>query len=226
MNELLERADEALAAHHWFEAERLFARALEEAQRSGDYERMIGCIEPLAEARRQRLRPALESHALTILTAPVPEEATIAAGCYLVQPPQVGADARRLRLMALKREVSVAVVCREPRTRGNECPIVAIGGGATVRTRIVPPDDWDRPDLAWFREAMDLLGEAAIESVDPGLDVQKRVELITARMDAVPDHDGLHLFLLETCREALQAAGGAGDGAPPRRRPRDKDDGP
>ena len=47
----------------------------------------------------------------------VTEDMELEPGCYLVRPPLVGADARRLRLAAFEREIPVTVICREPRTQ-------------------------------------------------------------------------------------------------------------
>jgi hypothetical protein len=207
MTDPIQRAQERMARGHWFEAERLLDRALSDAWRSDDLEQMLRILDPLAETRRQRILPALQSRRIEIVQEPLTEQMAIEVGCYLVQPPQVGADARRLRLLALRREIPAAVLCREPRTRRDECPIVAIGGGATVRTKVEPPAEWDHPDHEWFVGALERLGEAAIESVDPGLDIHRRIEAVLGRLDAVPDHRGLHEFLAETCREALEAVG-------------------
>jgi hypothetical protein len=34
------------------------------------------------------------------------------------------------------------------------------------------------------------------------MDVERRVDAVLARLDALPDHEGLHRFLVETCQEA------------------------
>ena len=134
---------------------------------------------------------------------PYTEDMPLKPGCYLVQPPSVGADARRLRLAALRREIPIAIMCREPKSRMGLCPVVAIGQ-VTVRARIEPPKDWDKPDHKWFVGAMEQLGDAAIEMLDTGLELDRQVDFLLAALDAVPDHEKLHQVLAEVCREAAK----------------------
>ena len=203
VDEIMERAEAALRRSQWFEAERLAMRALELARAQDDFSTLSRVTLPLQEARRQRVQEALGARKLTILNADITEEMPLKPGCYLVEPPTVGADARRLRLAALRREVPVAVLCREPLSRLGLCPVVAIGQ-MTVRARIAPPKSWDKPDLKWYAEAMELLGDAAIEMLDTGLELDRQVDFLIAALDAVPDHEKLHQALAATCREAAQ----------------------
>ncbi|MFM1804684.1 MAG: hypothetical protein RL136_1563 [Planctomycetota bacterium] len=213
VNSLMTKAQQALSRNHWFEAERLCQRALDMARTDGDFNLMARIILPLQEARRQRMQIAFDSKKIVIVDEPVSEERKLEAKCYLVQPPLVGADARRMRLAALEREIPAVVLCREPRTQLGLCPIVAIGQ-VTVRTRIDPPKKWDKPDLAWFIEATEQLGDAAIENLDPSSEPSRVVDALLERLDAVPDHEKLHQMLAEACKEAARHYG---DGeAPPR----------
>ncbi|MCA9285180.1 MAG: hypothetical protein KDA22_08210 [Phycisphaerales bacterium] len=198
---LMEQASEALAKTEYAEAERLADRALHMARSADDFERMARICLPLMEARRQRLQLALDAGqegGVQVRQSVVPDEVP-EPGCYLFQPPLVGADARRLRLAALEADVPVAVICREPFTQLRLCPIVAIGQ-ATVRARIEPPADPEHPDLSWFAHALEQLGDEAIDSVDTGLDLDRQVDALLARLDAVPDHEKLHQALEATCR--------------------------
>jgi hypothetical protein len=123
-----------------------------------------------------------------------------------VQPPQVGADARRLRVTAFEHGVAVAVLCREPLTQLKLTPVVAISPGSTVRAKVRPPKSADKPDLPWFIAALDALGVAAIESVDPTMPPSRRVDALLERLDALPEHEGLHHALQQACVEAQAAA--------------------
>jgi hypothetical protein len=203
VDEIMERAEAALRRSQWFEAERLAHRAAELARAQEDFGLLARVCLPLQEARRQRILEATGNRKLTVLDADITEDMPLKPGCYLVQPPTVGADARRLRLAALRREIPVAVLCREPRSRMGLCPIVAIGQ-VTVRTRIDPPKDWDRPDHKWFLGAMEQLGDAAIEMLDTGLELDRQVDFLLAALDAVPDHEKLHQLLASVCREAAK----------------------
>ena len=203
VDEIMERAEAALRRSQWFEAERLAHRAVELARAQEDFALLARVALPLQEARRQRVQEAVGTKKLFVLDADITEEMPIKVGCYLVQPPAVGADARRLRLAALRREIPVAVICREPRSRLGQCPVVAIGQ-MTVRARIDPPKDWDKPDLKWFLGAMEELGDAAIQMLDTGMELDRQVDFLMAALDAVPDHEKLHQALAAVCKEAAK----------------------
>ena len=206
IQDLHEKARQALDESLAFEAERLAGKALQLARQERLFDRMAEVVTTLQEARRSRIEPALAIAKVVVLDEPFDDQVTIKPGCYLVRPPLVGADTRRLRLLAHSREISVAVVCREPSTQLRLCPIVAIGTGATVRTKIDPPEDPDHPAMDWFLDAMHALGDWAIETLDAGSDVEKRVDALLSRLDAIPDHDGLHECLRATCLEAEREA--------------------
>ncbi len=202
IDEMMEQASAALARTDYFAAERLADCAMRMAHAAQDYERMARIALPLQEARRQRYQMALDLGRVEIVKLPITDEMPIDPGCWLVQPPHVGAEARRMRLMALDRQIPAAVLCREPRTSAGLVPIVAVGGGMTVRCRILPPANPDKPDLAWFAEAMEQLGDAAVESIDPTMEITRRVSAVLDRLDAMPDHEDLHQVLEAYCREA------------------------
>ncbi len=205
MDELMELAAAALGRQAWLEAARVAYEALGLAREHSDFELMAKVVEPLAEARRRRLEKALDVRKIQIVDTALPEGKKLKRGCYLVQPPLVGADARQLRLTALAADVPVAVVCREPLTLTRMWPIVAIGPGATVRLPIQPPDDQENPDLAWFVKALEALGDWAIESLDPGLEPVRRVDKLLDRVETVADHQRLHECLRDACLEAHKA---------------------
>jgi hypothetical protein len=73
-----------------------------------------------------------------------------------------------------------------------------------VRTKIVPPADWDAPDMAWYAGAMEQLGDAAIAMLDTGLELDRQVDFVLSALDAVPDHEKLHQVLADVCREAAK----------------------
>ena len=202
IDSLMEDASQALAHTDYFRAERTADEALTLARQAKDFGRMARIIMPLQEARRLRLQQALDVGAVTVVHEPIDEEMNIQPGCYVVQPPRVGVEARRFRLLALQRDIPVAVVCREPLTRLGLCPVVALSAGATVRTQIKAPDDPEHPDPTWFVSALEELGDFAIESLDPALTTLKRLDALMNRLDAIPEHERLHQALEETCRQA------------------------
>ncbi len=205
IDELMEKSSAALARMSYFEAERMAFKALNMAWQNNSYERMARIVLPLQEARRQRLQLALDTGSVTLIDEqPVSEDVKINPGCYLVCPPLVGADARRLRIAALQQEVPVAVVCFEPIAQTGLLPIVATIPGKSYRTKIKPPDDPDNLELAWFAGAMEAVGDTAIASIDPEKTVERRIEALLEMLDAMPEHEGLHQILEDTCREAMQ----------------------
>ncbi|MEE9130174.1 MAG: hypothetical protein V3T84_09160 [Phycisphaerales bacterium] len=209
IDDLLSKAEKSLRRKRYFEAERMAGEALLMARQKRDYQRMATIIRPLQKARQGRLALAVEIGRVTILNAPFTEGDEIEPGSYLIRPPMVGVDARRFRLAAFALEVPVAVVCHEPITRLGLCPLVALSGNVVVRTKIDPPADPDRPDLPWVLDAMQVLGDWAIESMDTQLAPERYIDELLSRIDAIPEHDGLHECLEEACRHEAEAAAAA-----------------
>ncbi|MBM4111962.1 MAG: hypothetical protein FJ253_01105 [Phycisphaerae bacterium] len=200
---LMDQAEAALRAGRWFEAERLALKALNAARRQERWEAMARISLPLQEARRLRVGKALDRKKIAIVETTFHDADPVAPGCYLVQPPQVGADARRLRLAALRQEVPAAVICREPLNQIKRCPIVAIGA-ITIRARISPPKNEKKPSMEWFVTAMEAIGDAAIESLDTGMDLDRQIDHVLACLDSIPDHEKLHQLLHEMCLRATK----------------------
>ena len=209
IDDLLSKAEKSLRRKRYFEAERMAGEALLMARQERDYQRMATIIRPLQKARQGRLALAADIGRVTILNAPFTEGDEIEPGGYLVRPPMVGVDARRFRLAAFALEVPVAVICHEPITQSGLCPLVALSGNVVVRTKIDPPADPDRPDLPWLLDAMQALGDWAIESMDTQLAPERYIDELLSRIDAIPEHNGLHECLEEACRHEAEAAAAA-----------------
>lgn len=204
IDDLLSRTQEGLKHGHWFEAERLALKALAMSRQEQDFDRMASAVPPLQEARRQRLQLALEVNKITVIDSPIHEEMKIKPGCYLVQPPQVGLDARRLRLAALNHDIPVAVICREPLSREKLTPVVAISPNTTVRVKVSAPARPNSPSMSWFVAALRALGDWAIESLDTTLPIIRRIDALLELLDALPEHENLHLALESACRTAYE----------------------
>lgn len=204
IDELMERASEALQQTRYFEAERMAMKALAMARGINDFDRLARIVLPLQEARRQRMQAAIDTDTIHIIDQPFGEDAVHAAGCYLVRPPLVGADARRLRLKAIERDVPVIVVCREPTTDVKLIPIVAIGR-YTLRTKVRPADKSESVTMEWLLGALEALGDTAIDELDPGLAPERRVDALLDRLDTLPEHEKLHQALAEAARIASRA---------------------
>ena len=62
-------------------------------------------------------------------------------------------------------------------------------------------------------DAIEALGDWAIQTMDPQRAPERYLDELLSRIDAVPEHQGLHQCLKEACRtadEAAQSAGGGG----------------
>jgi len=222
IDELMERASRALAETRYFECERLALEALDLAHASHDYDRMARLLLPLQEARRQKRLAAIDTGKLYRISELPSATRKLKPGCYLIEPPLVGADGRDLRDRANQQEVPVFIVVREPKTRLGDWPIVMIGP-VTVRTKVEPPEKEEAPDIAWMIEAAEALGEEALSTVDPQADIFEQVEQLLDRLGTVTEHEKLHQALEAACREA--AAEVARSGLPTdRHAPKDDDE--
>lgn len=197
----MQKAEEALKAARWFESERLAQRALELAHQAGDFGRMARILLPLQEARRQRMQLAADCTSVKWIEGEISEDHRVSAGMHMLQPPLVGADARRIRLAAIRRETPALVLCREPTTQLGLVPIVAIGL-VTVRARVEAPEKPGKPTKKWFLWALEELGDAAIGMLDSGMDAVRQVDYALALIDAVPEHEALHTALRRLCLRA------------------------
>ena len=135
----MKEASAALVERRYFDCERLAADALRRAIAAAEFDRTARIIMPLQEARRQIRDLAVDSARLVVVDGVVPSGPELVPGMYLISPPRVGADGRLIREEALRREIPVVVVAREPMTLQGLWPVVAIGP-VTIRTRISPPD--------------------------------------------------------------------------------------
>jgi hypothetical protein len=187
----------------FFDAERKLEKAMGMLRSRQDWEGMAQTVEALLKARQGRRKKTMASRAaVRLVDEAIDETATVEPGRYLLQPPLVGADARRLRLQAKDQDVEVLVVCREPTTRLGEIPVVAIAPGATIRLRIDPPKSEAKPSASWFRSALEALGDEAVAMDRPDMEAAKRIDRLLALLDAVPDADAPHTRLIEACRTA------------------------
>lgn len=199
----MQQAKDALASSEWFDAERFAERAMTACRARSDWPAMIELSELLKMARSSRRGSSMVKGSVRILDCDLPEDMEFSSGRYLVQPPRVGADARRVRLQCLEQDIPVLVLCREPTTSLGQIPIVAIAPGTTIRTRVDAPSNEKKPAMNWFQSSLEALGQAAIDTIDPEQAIERRIDAILGCLDAVPDHDGLHDILMEACREAI-----------------------
>jgi hypothetical protein len=215
---MMERAQAALERTAYFEAQREAVRALLLARRSADFERMARIVLPLLEARRQIRQAAIDTGRAVLVCTPEDVPTPVRAGCYLLQPPMIGLDGRRLRELADEHEIPVFVLVREPLANDGRWPVVGVGD-VVVRTKVAPPvpldvvkgsstrDGWEAPPpLAWMEAAHEALGDAAIASAervaaeDPPMFL---VDDLLERLPGVPEHEKLLQRLERACRGAM-----------------------
>ncbi len=220
IDELMESASEALAATRYFEADALARQALKLAHEARDYDRMARIILPLQEARRHKRQLAIDTgKVVTIDSYDLVEKYAMgkkkfASGCYLAEPPLVGADGRDLRDKLDELGMPAIVIVREPQTQLGLWPVVMIGP-VTVRTKVRPPSK--KIDIKWLLAASEALGDEAISTVDARQPASVRVDQLMDRLATIVDHEKLFQALADTCREAEREA--AEDAKRPRRAP-------
>lgn len=216
IDRLMERASVALQHTSYFEAEALCARALEKARRANDFERVARICLPLQEARRQIRDHAYDRGTVRLISAASDVSDPLEPGCYLLQPPLIGLDARTLWQLGLRRRIPLVALAREPLTRDGRWPIVAVSE-VSVRMKVAPPGPVERVEsrmakddfradipVAWFVQVYEQLGDSAIASVDPREPAAWRVDDLLERLDALPFHEKLHQALAETARQAMR----------------------
>lgn len=222
-DQLLEMAVLAAERMQHGPAESYARRALLLTWTDRDYGRLSRVATALCEARRLRREAALEAGGVAVISSPAEARRLSRPGCYLVQPPMVGADARRLREVAEQRRLAVVIVTREPMTRAGLWPVVAVGP-VVIRATVPPPYPvspcqssithdapadggwWPVPPAAWFAQATRALGDTALELVRQRHAVTSRVQLLIELIDTLPDDDRLYAELACACLKAMHGA--------------------
>lgn len=220
IDQLMERASEALGAGAYFDAHTLCGRALAKARAGNDFDRMARICLPMQEAARWIRQTAEEEGVKGVLSSSAELRKSPAAGCYLLRPPMVALDAATFRDSAWRRKVPVFIIAREPMTQAGEWPVAAVGpsklhGMLTVRTKVAPPpgvlatghgitrDEMvGLPPVEWMVHAGEALGNAAMARVDPNDPAAWRVDDLLEYLAAIPEHEKLHQRLADECRNA------------------------
>lgn len=208
IDQLMEQASEALVATRYFECERLSKEAMALAVQVHDYERLSRIVMPLQESRRQKRQQATDAKKLTRIDDAQALEALLSGtkpikpGCYLIEPPLVGADGRELRERADAEEVPIMVLTREPLTRTGLWPVVAVGP-ATTRTKLPPPSP-KKLDVAWVIHASEALGDVGLAGLDPTDLAADRADHLLELLATIVDHEKLHQALAEACAAAAR----------------------
>lgn len=170
----------------------------------------------LGRARGMRIERALAGGCVAVLSRPEDMPASPSDGCYLVQPPMIGLQGRRLGETLGARGVCAVVVTREPMTAGGLWPIVAVGE-QSVRARIEPPAGVRRtgegitgdrldgaPDAAWFGCAIEAITRAGLDRLDPAEPALWRVGDLLELIWAHRDDAGVCAAMGRACQLALR----------------------
>lgn len=220
VDNLMERASEALVKTQYFETIDLCLRALQRAIHKKDWEHVTRIVMPLQEARRQVRQVACDAGKTFVLRTLPARGTALEAGCYLLEPPLIGLDGKTFREFARARKVPVLVLVKEPTTSAGKWPVVAVGTGqfenVVARVQVEPPaglagysgalaDAKVSPDAAWFMAAQEAVGDAAIRKVRSEWPAAHRVEDLAEFLDAVPDHEKLCQALGAAAKEAMAA---------------------
>lgn len=204
---LMERALAAFNDGDWYDAERHACEAMELAYKGVDFLRMSVAVGSLRESRHARREEAIACGAMYAFDSEIGDDNyELAEGCWLVEPPRVGADARDLREMATQAKLAMFTVSREPTTQTGLWPIVAVGP-MVIRAKVRAPQEITP---GWFITAIEALGASAIDDVDPEACAIDRVEELYLRLQTIPDSMSLHDALLDACREAAASDASAG----------------
>jgi len=199
---LIEQSNAANTDGDWYDAESHACEAMELAYKGVDFLRMSVAVEALCACRMARRDAAVSCGAMFAFDSDIGDDNyELAEGCWLIEPPRVGADGRDLREMASQAKIAMLTVCREPMTTTGLWPLAAVGP-MVIRARIRPPQEIT-PN--WFVSAVEALGASAIDDVDPDSGAIDRVEELLLRLQTIPDALCLHEALLGACREAAAA---------------------
>ncbi|MBC24472.1 MAG: hypothetical protein CMJ32_11230 [Phycisphaerae bacterium] len=198
---LIHDAESQLEDGEFMIAQKTAWEGLLQARRIGDYGMMAKFCPLLKDIMIARMADAKKRFRKIRILEEAPDLEDPKPGIYLFQPPVVGADARRLRMANQEAGQNCLVLCREPMTQLGLCPIVAIGP-VTVRTRIEPDENHESPSREWYEHALMQLGDAALDSLDRGVSIDRQVDAMLSRLDSVPDHEQMHDVLQQLCEEA------------------------
>jgi len=183
IDELMERASQALVARRYLECERLCTEALRIAREAGQFERLGRIMLPLQECRRQRRQIAAD-HGVAVFTDErlTPEqilERKAAGFVLLTDPPYAEDDARAVRELARQRELMVEVLLLDQ-------------GGL----------------VAAFEKAAEDRGDAAIARHARAGDPVQTIDGLLAELETIGDHEKAHQRVADAARQAARRRSG------------------
>ncbi|MFW5653540.1 MAG: hypothetical protein ACOC0P_05800 [Planctomycetota bacterium] len=207
LQSIMDEASEALVNRRYFDCERLANKALHDAWVAQEYELLARICMPLQEARRQRRLLAADSGQVVLLDSDLPSlKSKLSPGCYVIAPPNVGADARRLAEAAFEQQVPVIAFACEPVTQAGLLPLVVIGP-TTIRTKVPSPGDFSP---TWCLNAIEALEKQALSQIDEGRSLDRQVDDLVDLLDALPESEEIHIILARKARSLGRDAADSG----------------
>lgn len=202
LDNLMERASQALAGIEYLSCEALCLEALGLARESGRYGYYARILLPLQEARRQR-RMIAAAGEVQLGSGEAGFDPHVwldahEAGCIVLTHPHSAEDAAALDHRARERQQCVEVLFADNPAGAGEWTLRSYAGAAVSCTIAAPKDDTVK--TPWFIAATEKLGDAALADVDDTLTGVARVEALERHLAAFPDHEILHQRLAEAAR--------------------------
>ncbi|MEX0654132.1 MAG: hypothetical protein WD534_00040 [Phycisphaeraceae bacterium] len=230
LDQLMERASQALVRMDYLTCEALCLEALTKARQQAAWAYYARILLPLQEARRQRRMIAAEG-VIRLGTGGLegsPDDwlnARQAGACIVVTPPHTADHARALDDAArqARRHVEVLYADTTDTDGAGDTWAVQSFRGPAVRTDVpAPPRSWRDQWLAgdagpagdsgdarmasaatpadWFLDAAEQLGDAALAQVSADAPPAERLAELEQRLDVVSDHEILHQRLGDAAR--------------------------
>ena len=202
LDEIMERASQALADMDYLGCEALCVQALAEARDQKRYRYYARVLLPLQEARRQRRMIAAQGDVLLNGSDPkTGYESWYAGGqpgCVVLTRPNTIQDAAALEQQARDDGRFVEVLFADNEPGANPWVLRSYEGPAETCEVDAPADGQD--PAQWFLHATEQLGDAALASVDDALTGEALVSELEARLRVFPDHELLHQHLANAAR--------------------------
>lgn len=221
LDDIMERASQALTSMDYPQCEALCMEALAHARTQGDWAGYSRVVLPLQESRRLRRQAALDGPVRLGTMDHVGGAGKLlvglSAGCIVVTPPCSTDDAARLVRQAADARQPVEVLYAQPDADGAYWAVHTFHGPLVEAVRPAPPvgltDGWHTGSAAdpttpahWFMQASEQLGNAAIAAAHAPLGDVLRVEQLEQALQAVGDHELLHQALADAARAMVPGA--------------------
>ncbi|MDP6693011.1 MAG: hypothetical protein QF444_01685 [Phycisphaerales bacterium] len=183
----------------WFKDSRLSKTKIVSARKCKNWKQLKQAIIVLQRAQKERVSSSKNGRRIQVLEEHEACDAISEDGRYLLRPPLVGRDAANLQESLDKRGFSTVVLCREPKTHFDLCPIVTLGETTTVRTQIEEPANPDKPTAGWFDFAVSELGRTVVDKVDTLATNDRKLDYLLGHLTAISSYDGLYDAIIVIC---------------------------